>query len=68
MSSTGGGEKGLGQLAVGRDVFDFRHHIHQSPHYWRDSPVTQNPAERAEDNMRTKTNRDDQKEKEERDR
>lgn len=56
-SSTRGGEKGSGQLAVDQDVFDFLVHIYQPPHYWRDSPITQNPAERVEENMRTKTSR-----------
>lgn len=47
VSSTRGGKKGSGQLVVGSDVFDLLDHIHQSPNHWRDSPITQNSAERA---------------------
>lgn len=52
VSGTRGGEKGSGQLAVSGDVFDLLEHIHQSANHWRDSPVTQNPAERVEESVR----------------
>lgn len=52
VSGTRGGEKGSGQLAVGSDVFDLLDHIHQPPHHGRDSPVSQNPAERVEESIR----------------
>lgn len=56
VSGTRGGKKGSGQLVVGSDVFDLLDHIHQPPHHWRDSSVTQNPAEReGKCEMRTKT-------------
>lgn len=43
---TRGGIKGPSQFPVGGDIFDLPDYIYQSPHHWRDSPVTQNPAGR----------------------
>lgn len=46
LSVTRGGKEGSGQPAVSGDVFDLLDHVDQPPHHRRDSPVTQNPAER----------------------
>lgn len=43
---TGGVKKGPSQFSVSGETFDLFDDIDQSPDYWRDSPVTQNPAER----------------------
>lgn len=66
LSVTRGGKKGSGQLAVSSDLFDRFDHIHQPPHHRRDSPVTQNPAERMKESTKLgqiPVERDQQKEK-----
>lgn len=46
MIGTGGGKKGPRQFSVSGDIFDLFDDIYQPANYRRDSPVTQNPAER----------------------